>query len=273
MLNSERFLDLPPRQIWATLLDEGTYICHWRTMSGILHEFKEIHERRDRRVHPPYAQPERLAYGLNELWTWDITPHGAPKKGLYFKRYVILDVFSRHIAGSTLASYESATLAKDFITATCARQNMTQGRLDIHWDRGPVIVSKTYVQLLPDLGVEGSYSRLYRSNNNPYSEMLFRTAKYHRTYEPRCGSLEDAWSWARCFFYWCNHAFYRTRIALMHPSTVRDGLTLKVWQAPQLRARLGPSAGWPISTPRAPPLQALIQERPFPAPDSECKHR
>ena len=233
MLNSDRFMDLPPRQIWATLLDEGTYLCHWRTMYRIMSENNEIRERRNQRVHPPYTKPELLACAPNELWTWDITTLRGPASGVYFKLYVILDVFSRYVVGWTLASQESAALAKDLIATTCTRQHVRQHQLIIHSDRGPVMVSKTYVQLLTDLGVEGSYTRPYRSNDNPYSEAHFRTAKYHRTYEPRFGSLEDARSWARQFFEWYNYAFYHSEIALMHPSTLHYGQARKVWQARQ----------------------------------------
>ena len=233
ILNAKRFVDLPPRQIWATLLDEGTYLCHWRTMYRILSENKEIRERRNQRVHPPYTKPELLAQAPNELWTWDITTLRGPVKGLHFKLYVLLDVFSRYVVGWTLASFESAALAKDLVLATCARQNVRRDQLVLHSDRGPVMTSKTYVQLLAELGVEGSYSRPYRSNDNPYSEAHFRTAKYHRTYEVRFGSLEDARSWARQFFQWYNHEFYHTGIALMHPSTIHYGKTREVWQARQ----------------------------------------
>ena len=233
VLNSERFMDMPPRQIWATLLDEGIYLCHWRTMYRILRENKEIRERRNQRTHPPYTKPELLACAPNELWTWDITTLRGPAKGVYFKLYVILDVFSRYVVGWTLASQESAALAKDLIATTCTRQHVRRDQLKMHSDRGPVMVSKTYVQLLADLGVEGSYTRPYRSNDNPYSEAHFRTAKYHRTYEPRFGSLEDARSWARQFFNWYNDEFYHSEIALMHPSTIHYGQTRKVWQARQ----------------------------------------
>ena len=113
------------------------------------------------------------------------------------------------------------------------RISFGQNKLIIHSDRGPVMVSKTYVQLLTDLAVEGSYSRPYRSNDNPYSEAHFRTAKYHRTYEPRFGSLEDARSWARQFFEWYNYEFYHSEIALMHPATLHYGQARKVWQARQ----------------------------------------
>ena len=202
-------------------------------MYRILYESKEIPQRINQRVHPPYTKPELLACGPNQLWTWDITTLRGPKKGMYYKLYVVLDVFSRYIVGWTIAPYESAALAKDLITDTCARQNIKPNQLVIHSDRGPVMAIKTYVQLLADLAVEGSYSRPYRSNDNPCSEAHFRTAKYHRTYEVRFGSLEDARNWAQHLFQWYNNEFYHTGIALMHPSTVHYGKMREVWQARQ----------------------------------------
>ncbi len=118
-----------------------------------------------------------------------------------------------------------AALAKDLITDTCARQNVRRDHLVIHSDRGPVMAIKTYVQLLADLQVEGSYSRPYRSNDNPYSEAHFRAARYHQTCEVRFGSLEDARSWAKHLSHWYNNEFYHTGIALMHPSTIHYGKT------------------------------------------------
>ncbi len=98
-------------------------------MYRILSENKEIRERRNQRVHPPYTKPELLAQAPNELWTWDITTLRGPVKSLHFKLYVLLDVFSRYVVGWTLASFESAALAKDLVLATCARQNVRRDQL------------------------------------------------------------------------------------------------------------------------------------------------
>ena len=231
VLNSERFMDMPPRQIWAALLDKGVYLCHWRTMYRILGEHKEIRERRLQRVHPRHEKPERLASAPNELWTWDITTLRGPAKGVYYKLYVILDVFSRYVVGWTIAPNESAALARDLVAQTCERQGILGKRLVVHSDRGAAMTARTYVQLLADLAVEGSWSRPYRSNDNPYSEACFRTAKYHHTYEPRFGSLEDARRWARRFFDWYNNEFYHTGIALMRPATLHYGKAQEVLRA------------------------------------------
>jgi len=105
-LNSPRFQDQAPREVYATLLDEQTYLCHWRTMYRILAENKEIRERRDQLRHPVYAKPELLATGPNQVWSWDITRLLGPVKWVYFYLYVVLDIFSRYVVGWLLAERE-----------------------------------------------------------------------------------------------------------------------------------------------------------------------
>ncbi len=223
LLNSERFRDLPPRQIYATLLDEGTYVCHWRTMYNILHEYGEVRERRNQRVHPPYKKPELLATVPNKVWSWDITKLRGPQKWSSYKLFVMLDIYSRYVVGWMVAPGESAGLAAEFIAATCERQGIRPQQLTIHSDRGPAMISKTYTQLLADLRVERSYIRPYCSNDNAYSESQFKTMKYHSDYPVRFGSLEDARAWARAFFDWYNNQHYHSGLALMRPSTVHYG--------------------------------------------------
>ena len=89
---------MPPRQIYATLLDEGRYVCHWRTMYRILMEHREVRERRNQLRHPPYKKPELLATGANQLWSWDITKLRGPQKWTSTYLYVIMDVYSRFVA-------------------------------------------------------------------------------------------------------------------------------------------------------------------------------
>ncbi len=92
ILNSERFQDATPRQVYATLLDEGTYLCSWRTMYRILTSHAEVRERRDQVRHPVYTKPELLATQPNQLWSWDITKLKGPSTWTYYYAYVILDV-------------------------------------------------------------------------------------------------------------------------------------------------------------------------------------
>ena len=92
VLNSERFQDFAPREVYATLLDEGRYLCHWRTMYRILEAHDEVHERRNQLCHPNYQKPELLATGPNQVWSWDITKLMGPVKWSYYYLYVILDI-------------------------------------------------------------------------------------------------------------------------------------------------------------------------------------
>jgi putative transposase len=172
VLNSERFVDCAPRQVYATLLDESVYLCSWRTMYRILDEYQEVRERRNQLAHPTYSKPELLATSPNQLWSWDITKRLGPTKWTYFYLYVILDVFSRYVVGWMVAEREVASLAEELIAETCAKQGIVRDQLTLHADRGSSMRSKPVALLLSDLGVTKTHSRPYTSNDNPYSEAL-----------------------------------------------------------------------------------------------------
>jgi putative transposase len=137
VLHEPRFVDLAPAEVYATLLDEGRYLCSERTMYRLLAQHHEVRERRNQLRHPRYAAPELLARRPNELWSWDITKLLGPVTWTYFYLYVMLDVFSRYVVGWMLAHRESAALAERFIHETCARQQIGRDQLTIHADRGP----------------------------------------------------------------------------------------------------------------------------------------
>ena len=106
-LHSERFVDKAPAQVWATLLDEGSYCCSVRTMYRILEEHGEVRERRNQLRRPHYRKPELLAEAPNQVWSWDITKLRGPVKWTYYYLYVILDIFSRYVTGWMLAHREN----------------------------------------------------------------------------------------------------------------------------------------------------------------------
>jgi len=219
-LNSERFQDQAPREVYATLMDEGRYLCSWRSMYRILAENHEVRERRDQLRHPNYVKPELLATNPNQLWSWDITKLLGPSKWTYFYLYVILDVFSRYVVGWMIAERESAVLAEELISQTCARQGIERGQLTIHADRGSAMTSKPVAFLLADLGVTKTHSRPHVSNDNPYSEAQFKTMKYRPDYPTRFGCLQDARAWAAKFFNWYNREHHHTGLALLTPADV-----------------------------------------------------
>jgi putative transposase len=222
-LNSERFQDSAPRQVYATLLDDGEYLCSWSTMYRILNEHQEVRERRDQLRHPNYTKPELLATGSNQLWSWDITKLKGPAKWIYYYLYTILDVFSRYVPGWLIAECESATLAKQLIAESCVKQRIEPDQLTLHADRGSAMRSKTVAHLLADLGVTKTHSRPYVSNDNPYSESQFKTMKYRPDFPERFGSIQDARAWARPFFRWYNHEHHHSGLGLLTPVTVHYG--------------------------------------------------
>jgi putative transposase len=170
-LHSERFVDCSPAQVWATLLDEGTYLASERTMYRLLAaQHGGVRERRNQLTHPPYAAPELLAERPNEVWSWDISKLKGPAKWTSFYLYVILDVFSRYAVGWTVQHRESAEVAKALIAQACDQQNIAPDQLTVHADRGPAMTSKPVAFLLADLGVLRSHNRPYTSTDNPYSE-------------------------------------------------------------------------------------------------------
>ena len=191
-LNSERFVDQAPTEVYATLLDAGKYLCSVRTMYRILEEHAELRERRDQLRHPNYEKPVLLATGPNQVWSWDITKLLGPMKWVYFHLYVILDIFSRYVVGWMLAERESAELAKRLIKETCSKQGIVAEQLTLHADRGTSMKSKPLAMLLSDLGVTKTHSRPQVSNDNPYSESQFKTLKYRPEFPKRFGSIQHA---------------------------------------------------------------------------------
>ena len=222
-LHSERFLDQPPAEVQAALLDEGTYLCSTRTMYRILDSVQEVKERRDQVRRPHYVKPELLATGPNQVWSWDITKLLGPAKWTYFYLYVILDIFSRYVVGWMVAHHESAALAEGLIAETYGKQEITKGQLTIHADRGTSMKSKPVALLLADLGVVKTHSRPQVSNDNPFSESQFKTLKYRPDFPERFGSIEHARSFGRGFFPWYNDEHHHSALGFLTPVVVHYG--------------------------------------------------
>ncbi|MBL7499868.1 transposase family protein [Frankia sp. CNm7] len=187
VLNSPGYQDLAIPQVWARELDAGRYWCSLSTMYRIARAAGQTAERRALASHPPRVRPELSATGPGEVWTWDITALKGPAKGIWYKLYVILDIYSRYVTGWLVAAAEDAVVAKDFL-ADAIRRNGTPP-VAIHADRGGAMISKPVSELLVDLGVTRSHSRPRTSNDNPYSEAQFKTLKYSFDFPDRFGCL------------------------------------------------------------------------------------
>jgi putative transposase len=223
LLNSERFCDHSPYQVYATLLDEGRYHCSISTMYRILHEHDQVRERRNQRRHPAYSKPELLATAPNQVWSWDITKLKGPATWQLFYLYVVLDIFSRYVVGWLIAEREAGALASELVGQSYQKQAVDPEQLTLHADRGGPMISQTLAQLLGKLGVVKSHTRPYTPDDNPFSEAHFKTMKYRPDYPDRFESLDAARAWARRFFAWYNNEHRHSSLGLMTPAVVHYG--------------------------------------------------
>ena len=234
VLNSDRFQDMSPYEVYGTLLDEdGCYLCSVRTMYRILKNHGEAAPRGRQRERSHNRKPELLATGPNQVWSWDITRLKGPAKWTYYYLYVMLDIFSRYVVGWLIARREAAAIAKELIATSCLQQGIGKEQLTLHADRGGPMKAKAVAQLLSDLGVTKTHARPYTSNDNPFSEAQFKTIKYRPDFPERFGSPQDARAWARPFFHWYNHQHRHSALALMTPAMVHAGRSAQVLQQRQ----------------------------------------
>jgi putative transposase len=223
-LNSERFCDRAPAQVWATLLDEGVYLASVSTMYRLLRARAQVKERRAQARRPALIKPELVATRPNEVWSWDITRLAGPYKWTWLSLYTILDVYSRYVVGWMVAPRESAVLAEQLIADALYRHHVDPGQLTLHADRGSSMTSRTVSQLLADLGVLQSHSRPHQSNDNPYSESQFKTFKYSPTFPKRFANIASARAFCEEFFEHYNNEHRHSGIGLHTPADVHFGL-------------------------------------------------
>lgn len=222
-LHQERFADQAPAAVYATLLDEGTYLCSPRTMYRLLAAQHEVRERRNQLRHPTYRKPELLATGPNQVWSWDITKLLGPAKWVYYYLYVVLDIFSRYAVGWMIADQQNAALAQRLLHQSLQKQGIGPGQLTIHADRGAAMTAKPLAWLLADLGVTKTHTRPYTSTDNPYSEAHFKTLKYRPGFPDCFGSPEDALAFCRQFFSWYNREHRHSGIGFLTPEALHYG--------------------------------------------------
>ncbi len=230
VLRSEEYCDLAPAQVWARLLDDGTYLCSISTMYRLLAAAGESRERRRQRTHPAKKKPELIARRPNQVWSWDITKLQGPTRGVYYECFVIIDIYSRYVVGWMVTPAETGELAEAFIADTLNRHGIKADQLTLHADRGTSMTSKPVAQLLVDLGVARSHSRPHVSNDNPYSEAHFKTLKYCPAFPGRFGSIEDARTFCANFFDHYNHIHRHAGVGLHTPASLHYGTATEIRQ-------------------------------------------
>jgi len=271
VLSQPRFVDRAPAEIYATLLDEGTYLCSERTMYRVLAKNGLVRERRNQLRHPQYTKPELIATGPNQVWSWDITKLKTMAKFAYLYLHVVLDIFSRYVVGWMIAEHENAKLACHLIEETYQKHGIRPGQIVLHSDRGSPMKSIGLAQLLARLDVDPSFSRPRVSNDNPFSESQFKTLKYHPGFPSRFAGIHDGLDHCRVFFPWYNNDHRHSGIAYLTPSDVHYGRADQIIQDRQktlAQAYKAHPERFPRGIPQAKRLPHAVWINP-PAPEDQ----
>lgn len=228
-VNSSKFADLSPSQIVPKLADEGEYLASESTIYRILREEKMNAHRSRSNTPVKRVAPTHIATAPNQVWTWDITWLNAFIKGQYYKLYLIVDMFSRLIVSYEVWETEKAEYAQRLIKKATLSQGIAGKPLVLHSDNGSPMKAATFLATLEKLGVQSSFSRPRVSNDNPYSESLFKTMKYRPKY-PGNGfsNLEDARKWVSQFVSWYNCIHLHSGINFITPYQRHYGLDIDI---------------------------------------------
>lgn len=252
VFHQPEFADQPPQEVFATLLSRGVYLASIRTMYRVLAEAGESKERRNQRAPQRHVMPTLTATAPNQVWTWDITKLATMQKGVFLMAYVIMDLYSRFVVGWMVATKECKHLAAQLFAETIARHGIEPG-LQVHADRGSAMKSDTLAQLLDSLGASRSFSRPRVSNDNPYSEAMFKTLKYQPDYPGPFVSPLHGRAWMGDFVGWHNDDHHHSGLMLFTPADVFYGRVPKVAavrQAALDAAYCAHPARFPNGTPR-----------------------
>jgi putative transposase len=229
--NSPEYASMPPCEIVPTLADEGVYIASESTFYRVLREEK-MQNHRGRSEAPKHNRPTTYsATAPNQVWMWDITYLNGPHKGMFYYLYLFTDLYDRSIVGWEVYEDESAEHASELIRCICLKQGrLTSEPLVLHSDNGSPMKGATMLATLYQLGITPSNSRPRVSNDNPYSESLFKTLKYRPNYQPKgFATIEEARNWVMLFVKWYNHDHHHSGLNQLTPYQRRSGTSDKIF--------------------------------------------
>ena len=224
--NSAEFGHLPPSQIVPRLADQGIYLASESTFYRILAAESQLGHRRSERPTQSRTKPRAVcATAPNQLYSWDITYLPSAIRGQFFYLYLFVDIFSRKIVGWQVYEEESSALAGDVLRDLCQREGIQPKQLILHSDNGGPMKGATMLATLQQLGVMPSLSRPAVSNDNPYSESLFKTLKYRPNYPLKpFAQVTDARDWVTGLVEWYNHGHRHSAIRFVTPGQRHEGL-------------------------------------------------
>lgn len=219
------FASLPPSQIVPHLADRGTYIASESSFYRVLKSEGLLNHRgRAKKPGKQAAPTSHCATAANQVWSWDITYCPTTVKGKFFYLYMIEDIFSRKIVGYEVYTEECGELAAALLYRTVLREQCFNRPLVLHSDNGAPMKSVTFKAKMDELGVTGSHSRPRASNDNPYSESLFRTLKYFPSWPTKgFNTLDDARNWMQRFVETYNNKHLHSRIGFVTPAQKHRG--------------------------------------------------
>lgn len=219
---SAQYRDLSPKQIVPILADKGTYIASESTFYRVLREQELLAHRGRAKASTHRAKNEHVATGPMQLCSWDITYLRTNVRGQFYFLYLILDVWSRKVVGWRVEDVECTDMASSMVEDVVTRER--KHPLVLHADNGSPMKGATLKATLERLGILASYSRPRVSDDNPFSESLFRTLKYRPSY-PRTpfATLDEARTWVASFVDWYNNEHLHSSIGFVTPADRHDG--------------------------------------------------
>lgn len=226
--NSAEFGHLSPSQIVPRLADRGQYIASESTFNRVLKAENQLRHRRAERPAQIRSKPRALfATGPNQLYSWDITYLPTSVRGIYFYLYLFMDIFSRKVVGWQVYESESSELAAEVMRDICLRERIAPNQVVLHSDNGTPMKGASMLATLQALGVIPSFSRPAVSNDNPFSESLFKTLKYRPLYPRRpFANLLGARDWVTTFIQWYNHEHRHSAIKFVTPGQRHAGMDI-----------------------------------------------
>ena len=248
VLSSAEFRDKTPHQIVAELADQGKYLASEASMYRILKEVGQNTHRQDSSPKKHQKPTELVATDANQIWTWDITYLPSATKGSFFYLYMVMDLYSRKVVAWQVHDREDATLASEVIREACYQEGVAREQLVLHSDNGSPMKGATMLATLQQLGVMPSFSRPHVSNDNPYSESLFKTLKYRPWYPHRPFQyVSEAREWVEGFVQWYNLEHRHSKLEYVTPNerhTGQDKAILANRRAVYQRARQNQPERW-----------------------------
>jgi transposase InsO family protein len=230
LVNKPEYAHLPPQKIVATLADKGIYLASEATIYRLLREQNQLHHRGKSAPNRRSLKPKAcIATAPNKIYTWDITYLPTTIKGQFFYLYLVMDIYSRKIVGWQIHECEASELAADLLRDICKNENIQQQQIVLHSDNGSPMKGATMLATLQQLGVIPSFSRPSVSNDNPYSESLFRTLKYRPEYpEKLFTDLTAARAWVNGFVRWYNKEHQHSAIKFVTPEQRHLGKDVEI---------------------------------------------